>query len=177
MFRWLLSWFKNPDDDLQVFRPKVRMIYQYFDGREMRKADPMRLYKLVMVQGPELNANLKGARSPLLPPEKSSKCHDDAMKTIRSIFDLKTVEEGGLEDMVAADLLDHFMLYCDGVKKNSSSQPTITNPPLKESEPTTNISDSGLTVAEVSTDKPQSSPMESPSPMEQFNQELNTTKP
>lgn len=138
---WLLSWFRRPaPEDDAVYTVRQRLIYSYFDGERQVRADPMELYKRVMAVGPELDIDMKVSRSP---SKDAPKAHSEMIAKVRDIFGLKPFEQGGLTQLEALRLLDHFMNFC-GVQKKSSSGPATSaggtsppTPPTSEGPPPT----------------------------------------
>ena len=175
-----MLWFRKNRGDL--YRPGERLIYSYFNGQKIVRADPLRLYKRVMEYGPELSINLKVAKSPM---KDADKCHTDAVKRCREIFDVKPVEDGGLTELETIDLLDHFLLYTQALKKNTKNSPTdVESPsllaseqPTDASQPTANLPDSGSTASASSTAPPEPSPTVPPSPLAASTPAWNTTAP
>jgi len=160
LLRWLLSFFYAPaTDDPGLFQPAQRRLYRYFDGQGMVTADPMVLWKRVLDVGPELNRAWRLSNSP---SKDARSGYEDLLKSVRSIFNIKPLEEGGLTEGESTALLNHFFTYCGEVKKNwNLSQ---TTPPSMDSTasfanplPTTNTSDSGSTGSGSNTEPPTSS--------------------
>lgn len=121
---------EEPDN---VFRPDERYIYNYWDGEKMVRADPMVLWGKFMTVWPELSVDIKLAFSN----------HSDSFKgreniTIkgRQIFSLKETGEGGLSGEQIMNLMDHFIKYCNHLKKNTSNSAISareTSPPSETS--------------------------------------------
>lgn len=199
MFKWLINALtkleskisKQPTsvtteqalDRYDIYQPAERLIFEFFDGSKVVKADPMRIYKRIMACGTELSTDQKLAVSP---SKDAVKGHENMLKKIREIFDIKPLEEGGLTEFETAELLDSFLLYAHMIKKNSSPTTTIqeeasqpTPPPTKEAEnPTTsNDSASGSTGGVPFTGQPR--PWRSGRALrsEQSSQASNTTNP
>ncbi len=175
--KWLLTFVEKPTvveapkpppaaDDL--YAPKERMIYRYFDGDKQRSVDPIVLYKAIMGDWININGGLTVMRAGM---KDAFKGHDDFVGHVRSAFGLKTLDEGGLTEGEIGDLLEHFLEYALEVKKNSRIFPT---PPMAifrgfeqsttESPPTSNTSDSGETAKESVSDAPAMSNTESALP-------------
>jgi len=170
MFSKLLGWLRSllvkntPTSPVDVYDVKERLIYSYFDGQKLVRVDPLVYYRRVMDKGPELDLDIKLANSP---SKASEKGRLGVLTKIRSIFGVKPFEEGGLTESETTDLLDHFLLYCESLKKNSNPTPippTATSAPTASSSPvpspTPNTSDSGSTATVSSTEPlvPLSSP-------------------
>lgn len=170
-----MGWFfwngRSRDD---VFNPTERKIYSYFDGEKTVKADPMALYKKIAGIGPELSIDIKVAQSR---SKDNVKAHTQAMEKVRGIFNIKPFEEGGLTEAELQALLDHFLTYCEGVKKNSKmfttslpsseASPTSTEPAVQIIQPS---SGSGSTANAAFTAEPGKLPTGQPLPSESLTQ-------
>ena len=181
LFSWLKSFFVSPsyEESIDVYRPEERLLYSYWNGTELVRCDPIQLYKRMMAKGPELSIDIKVAQSK---SKDAVKAHDSMIKTIREIFSLKPMEEGGLSEIETIELLDHFMRFSDIIKKNSSpstifaegqsgnSEPTKAEPP-----PTSSSLHSGSLEKEDSIETPPSSPTEPELPKEQSPPESTTS--
>lgn len=161
MFDKLLSWFRErfartaqpSADSYDVYDPKEKMVYRYWDGEGMRRADPMVLWRAMMEVGPELAIDIKVADSPL---KDAPKAHQSACKKIRGVFSIKEFDQGGLSEVKLLELADHFMIYCHSVKKNSRVSVTVDLPDASWN--TSPTSESGLTDEGHSIAKPELSP-------------------
>lgn len=176
MFSWLVSLFgKKPKDDFNVYKEKERLIYTYWDGEKVNKADPMVLYRKLVAKGPELEADMLAAKTT---SKFAVEGHMRMIATLRGVFAVKPFEEGGLTEQETLSLYDHFMDYCGVVKKNGSPSSTSApetspatspaTPPSSEgssapSQPTPNTSASGSTEGESST-RPPTPPTSGPQP-------------
>lgn len=178
-WNWIKSFWPKRSDNLDrfgLYHPREREIYEYFDGDKIVKADPMVLYKRVMAKGPEIAIDMSVARSPL---KAAGKAHDDLIRKIRDIFNVKPLDVGGLTEQETMDLFDDFLIYVDAVKKNTTPPPTSqegTLPPTSPSTapsgdgssaldpPSPSSSDSGSASNGSSTDTPPPSPTEQPLP-------------
>lgn len=167
MFTWLeklLGRLYNrcaPEEQYDIYRPRERLIYQYFDGQQVIKADPIVIYKRLMARGPEIDIDRKVAASE---SKDALKAHDNLVSKLREVFEVKTLKEGGLSDTEVTTLLDHYLLYTDTVKKKvslyqtlpesleASEQPSADNPTML------NSSVSGSTANGSSTVKQAASP-------------------
>lgn len=175
MFGWLRSWLaswllKRDDEDMEwdLYKPKERKVYRFFDGEKEILADPMLLYKRFMDVAPEMRISWKVARSP---SKDATKAHNDLIGNIRRIFELKPLAEGGLSEPEVEDLLDHFLIYVERIKKNSRPSATSpaatspsTEPSLDDASNTPNGSGTGSTESECKKEPPGQSPTESLSP-------------
>lgn len=151
MFRWLfnlLSRFsaKKLEDSYELYHPRERMIYRYFNGKEDVAVDPIQLSKKMAEIWPELVVDIKVARSQ---SKDSAKAHDSLVAGIRDLFNVKSLEDGGLTELETIQLLDHFLAYTEDVKKNLSPSATLWNSSgafvnsSEENQPTLNSSVSG----------------------------------
>ena len=166
MFAWLKSLF-TAKDPLEIYQPSERLIYKYFNGESLVLADPLQLYKKVMHCGAELSVDLKVSASQ---SKAAAQGHDKAVAKIRDVFGLKPFDQGGLSELECLDLLDHFLYFCDHIKKKSNPLRTMSTPSVglngtSETAPITpSTSDSGSAEKEPSTEKPEPSVMEPPLP-------------
>lgn len=179
MFGWLRKLF---EDDYSVYHPGEQKIYHYWDGQKYVNADPLRLFKRLMDIAPELAVDIQVSTSSLAKDKDAIKASDKVAEKLYKIFDVKRVEEGGLTEAKMSELLDHFLLYCEIVKKNSPPLPTM--PPSgariftsNGNPPTSNTSDSGSTAKPTSTAKPEPSPSEPASPSVSSTPAWNTGEP
>ncbi len=157
IFRWFGSFFHS-GERYDVYKVHERMVYVYFDGQKEVHADPMVLYKKMMSLGPELSADMKGATSA---SKRAGEFHNGMIAKIRKIFDVLPLAEGGLSELETVELLDHFIVYCEWVKKNSrvsqtASVPSEASQTISEIgvPPISPSSDSGSIASDPSTDKP-----------------------
>lgn len=165
-------------DDL--FDPAETLIYTHLKGYDQRRQkvyvskDPVRLYRRVMEYGQEISINSKVARSA---SKGAPGCWDKLTSRLREVFEIPAVEEGGLPGVHLVKLLNHFMDYCDGIKKNlptATTSASATSADTHNSEPPTAASPqdttsgraSGSTVTATSSGTPTPSSSESPSPSE-----------
>jgi hypothetical protein len=190
MFGWLkklLGFSSEEEEPSDLYRPGERTIYRYFDGEREVVADPLPLYKRVMDVGPELDVDIRVARSPM---RGNKEAFDSALRKIRVIFDLKPFRDAGegkvegLTELEAFALLDHFMRYSNSVKKNmnhsqiSAEETSVPSEPSSAgSPPTSSSSASGSTGGAPSTASPEPSPTGSESPSETSPPSLTTTAP
>ena len=168
IWNWLKSLFASDSKDpWDLFHPQDRLIYRYFDGTKIRRADPQVLWSKIMNKGPDLFIPLKVADSI---SKDAPKAKQEVLTIIREIFEVEALgkETGGLNEDETGNLLDHFVEYIDNVKKNLkppsiSSKVTSGNTPISQATnpPISNGLDSGSTVEEKSIDLPIPSPLES----------------
>lgn len=156
MFEWIKNLFKKKEQ-LDVFLPSVRKIYNYFDGERLVRADPLVLYKRFLEIGTELSIDIKVSNSI---SKDASKAQIKALEKIRKIFDVKSLEDGGLSQVESFDLLDHFLNYCNNVKKNyprtSTLPPNLDQTSSSRNDlPINNSSVSGSVENVGSTSKPE----------------------
>jgi len=161
MWAWLERLL--PRERSNLYRPRQRQIYHYWNGQKVIAADPMILYKRIMDVGPELDAVIRIAASQ---SKEAPRAYHDMLVLVRGIFDLQALAEGGLTETEAAGLLDHFMLYTSELKKNgsppatssTSSAPTPSSESGDAASATRPTSDSGSTANACSTGGPGPSP-------------------
>lgn len=168
----LASWLFPDEEVVDTFSVKERHIYHYFDGQKVVHADPMILWKKVMANGNEINADIAASR---MPQSKFARpAWENLITRLREIFAVKSLEEGGLTEQETVNLFDHFMLYCHGAKKKPNEPPTTpgeTSPPTPSPAgpsggpppTTTSGSVSSRTETESSGEGPPSQPTGSPS--------------
>ena len=129
----MFSWFKNlftkkqekefkeyvpPEEEFDLYEPKKRQIYRYFNGIEVVKADPMTISKKISEHGADLDIAIKVANSQ---HSDAPKALYEVIEKVRSVFNIKPFKEEGLSDVEVLGLFAHFINYCDTVKKNLKS--------------------------------------------------------
>lgn len=150
-----------------LYHPKQRQIYQFFNGQQITAIDPMILYKRIMEVGPELDIDIKVANSA---SKDASKAYETMLEKIRKIFGVAKLDEGGLTEEETIALMDHFFAYIDQVKKNlrfseTSSDLSEASGRYSEDHPvTSNSSASGSTANGTSTVSAAALPTEFPLP-------------
>ncbi len=171
-------------DRYDVYLPRERLIYSYFNGKELINADPMVLYKKVAAKGEMLNADITASNVPQ--SKFAGPARERLIKSIQEIFGVKPLEEGGLTELETTELLDSFMVFCEAVKKNSSPTQTqaeetwpSTALPSKEGkdQPTSKPSDSGSTESESTSNHKPPSPSEPCQPSDSSNLDLSSIPP
>lgn len=91
---------------------KAREIFEYFDGKEHRKADPMIIYRKVL-SDPECNL-----REDLTAIDAGDwEAYDRVQALAKRVFGLVDYAQGGLTQMEADELLARFLTYVHNVKK------------------------------------------------------------
>mgnify|MGYP001618254763 CR=1 FL=1 len=158
------------EEGVALYHPGERLIYRYFDGKEIRADDPLILYKRWRQVWPELSSDLKVATSQLLPDKETIPAQELAVEHMRGIFDVRSLAEGGLTDSEVEDLLWHFLEYSDRLKKDSPPSPTSSTPmggwngSSADALGTSSSSDSGSAEGESISAVPEPSLSESASP-------------
>lgn len=180
MFGWLFGKKQTPDE-FDLYSPKLRRIFRYFDGAAVIARDPMSLFKNVMAVGPELDADMKIANSTM---KGNLEAHGEMVNKIRDIFAVKKLEDGGLGDLECVELLSKFLSYVATLKKNSSPLPTFSKATLAssktsagEDQPIKSSSVSGSAKKESSINVPTPSPSEQESPSVPSNRGWTTVEP
>ncbi len=159
-----LSWLFGPRDLPNIYKPRELLLYEYFDGSKMVKADPMVLWKRIMEVSTDLDIDIKVSKSV---SKDAPEAHDKVIKKCRRIFNLKPLEDGGLPETETVELFDHFMLFCWSLQKKMngfqiSAEATLvtSNSSPAESPPTPKPSPSGSTETEKPIEEPKSSDSE-----------------
>lgn len=167
----------TPKEQFDVYLPRERKIYSYFNGEKVLKADPMDIQRKLSAVSTELDMDLKIATSTEFAgnlPEAimknvfldAEKARQNALKTLRGVFNVKTLDEGGLLDDEVFDVFSHFMIYVQAVKKNSMTSPITSKPSedykatSEDARPITNTSVSGLTENVPGIESPEPLPTE-----------------
>jgi hypothetical protein len=147
MFSWVKKWFvkeevkkedskinqevKIPSDE-EIYKPKERFIFKYWNGQKVIYADPMILYKRVVEKWADLSVDLTLAHSN---HSEAPKGHTLAIDKVRKIFNVDSPEDievkRTLSDNECLQLLDNFLIFVGELKKNSSPSQT-TSKPLEE---------------------------------------------
>lgn len=122
MWAWLQGLFARGRVDL--YRPRQRLIFHYWNGQREVHADPLVLYRRMMDVGPELDVDLSLAQSTLAGYKTQVDGHLEALAKIRTIFEVQPLAEGGLTETESFDLLYTFMAYTYSLKKNGSTPAT-----------------------------------------------------
>lgn len=128
MLNWLKSWFTpktpTPTNPPNLWRPKERLIFSFFDGKENRSVDPMPLYRKVRDIEKEVAADLVLARSQM---KDALKGWSLAAGRIRKAFGLDEYsDQGGLTELECVELFDAFKAWV-GVEKKSTPSPSTTS--------------------------------------------------
>lgn len=145
-----------------LFEPRDRMIYKYFDGQQLNRVDPIVLWMKVEEALPEISISIKISNSP---SKGAAKAHKDLIHKIQEVFGLKPFDQGGLTEAECVGLLNHFMDYTNAIKKKANrtaTSPGETSPSTASSsegsQPTPNSSDSSSTASVPPTSVPSPSP-------------------
>lgn len=181
LINWIKSWF-TPNPKIDIYLPKQRNIYHYTtDGKNVISADPMEIETRLAKVRPQLSVDFK-LKGSIHPDYYIG--HINACQKIRDIFQIKKFSDGGLLDEEVLELLDHFFIYTDSIKKNSVQSQTSapetsqsTAPSSAEQSPTPSSLPSGSSESEPKTEQPPSLPTEQPLPSECIPPTTNTTNP
>lgn len=130
MFR-LIRWFRRWRERR---RNAARFIFEYWDGRKRRSADPVVVWRNLH-DDPELviPGDLEAADAGDI--EASAK----VVQAVRRAFDVTgwTEDEDGLTESECLQLLVDFHTFTESLKKNTdatpTSQPPLESPPLEKS--------------------------------------------
>lgn len=161
---WLKSWFVRSTD---IYHADERLIFKFFNGVRWVHGDPLVLYRRLMDVAPVLSVDIKVAQSEL---KAAPEAHKSVVKTTREIFGISAPNDefdcaGTLSEAELQFLLDDFLAYANGEKKNTRRittfaevhLPTGNSSPVV-SQPIKSSSDSGSTAAEASTNSLTPSP-------------------
>lgn len=172
---------EKPEPISDLFQPEQRLIYSYFNGQKVVSVDPLVLYRKTLEQGPSLSIDFKVANSP---SKDAAKAYTSLMIHLRRIFDVAEYQQGGLTETEMMQLLEHFLRYCNSIKKNWSPLPTSATATLAPSASSTvddpatpNSLDSGSTDVASCTNVPEPSPSELELPSDPSTPDSNTGKP
>ena len=164
----MFGWFRRTKakDPVCIYDLRDRLIYEYFDGQKIVKADPMYLYRKIMSVGAALSIDMKVATSQ---SKDAQQGHESALLKLREIFQVKSFVDGGLTEVETIDLLNHFMNFTEDIKKKSKMYATSPNnmessPAILEqpSPPTPSTSPSGSVVNESTSEEQTSLPTATP---------------
>ncbi len=149
---------------LDVYQPKERFIFKYFNGEKMVVADPLVLYKRIQGKATELSTDMSAASFPGY--KKADDAYENLSNNLRTIFRIKPLEEGGLTPTELEDLLNQFLEYSNWAKKKWNLIPisptetsASTDSSSADASATSNTTASGSTEKESKTDVPTSSPL------------------
>ncbi len=165
MLKRLFGWLFSRSEIFDIYKPRERLIYKYFNGKEEIAADPLTLWKKVMAVGPEMSIDIQVSQSPM---KNAPEAHTELLSKIRGIFTVTPLNEKGegLSELETVELLNHFLIYSERLKKNtspyatSSSNSEVSAVSSGDGPVTRNTSDSGSTENVPSTENPIPPPSE-----------------
>lgn len=153
-----------PPVGLDVYQPKERYIFKYFNGEKLVLADPLILYRRVMAKINEIDMDMKAAT--FQEYSKADEAYDHMVVTLQKVFKIKPLEEGGLTPTELEELFSQFSEYCHYHKKKWNLIPTSqmeTSDSIvyssEGSQPIKNTSDTISTCNDPLIEKPISSPL------------------
>ena len=160
MIRWLLNLLSNTKSpEFDLYKPKERLIYRFWDGKDIVSCDPMELERALAKLGPDLEVCLKIANFPAMKGAEEN--YLESIDKIKGIFSVKGIREGGLTEPELFELLEDYLKFRLRLKKKLSKSLTLpkeTLPPSTTSsngsQPTQNTLDSGSIGKDSSTGKP-----------------------
>jgi hypothetical protein len=159
----MFGWFSRSNDE-DVYCPKERLIYKFWNGQKVVKADPLKFYARFLDVRPTLAIDISVSQST---SKDAVKAHKNVVEKICTIFGVNQLQDGGLTEIELIELLDHFLKYCDRLKKNSkaSQTPAMEMSPTSGSlsepdQPIISGSVSGSTEQDLGTDAPAKQPSE-----------------
>lgn len=178
LWAWIKGWFTRGENS-DLYSPRERAIYRFFDGQKVRCVDPLVLWQRLMDHHQDIMTDMLGAKN--FTGDKGSALYQAMISDIRKVFEVEPFQDlgngryQGLTEAEVTQLYVHFYQYCDGwlgpddipeggVKKNSPPPTTPATgtsaampPSSEENPPTRSSSASGSTAAEPSTEQPEPS--------------------
>ena len=180
----MFGWFKKnskkdvqqqtPPENYDLYEPKEKEVFRFYNGEKMVRADPLVLYKRLMDKGPELHIDLKVSVSASKDAEVAHKALD---RKIREVFNLSPLVDGidatnTLTETQTVELLTAFITYCGFQKKNMNTSAILpagtshpTPPSSGENQPTESSLGSGSAEEGNSIEEPIPLASEPPSPL------------
>ncbi len=127
-----MTWWK-PWTWKKEQRLPERELFDYWDGTQQRKADPLACWRKIYN-----HETYRHDTHPLLMDEGDQEAIEIVLAMVREVFDVEEWDgESGLTQGETIDLFIDFLEYLDSVKKNTS--PIATQPPPTAStSPTSN---------------------------------------
>ena len=131
MFRWLKNLLTPKEveipveedlEDDEIYKPKDRLIFKYFDGEKIVSADPMVVYRRMLDVSVDLNVDMTVATSA---SKDAPSSYQKMIEKLRKIFQVKPLELGGLTENETFLVYINFSNFCDFVKKNSKNVQTL----------------------------------------------------
>ena len=169
-WNWIKSFFKK---STEIYAPKERLIYKYWNGEKIVSVDPMVIAEKIDQHSITLTVDAKVAFS--MSPD-APKAYQSMLNAIREIFGVKEFQEGkgGLTRLETMGLIDQFNTWVEELKKNSplgqipvEETSARFDPPWVVGLNTKNSSGSGSTDKEPKTGQPESSNSVQPTQTEQ----------
>ena len=112
MWKRIKSWFTRTEEEkLNIYSVRERLIYEYFDGKNLIKVDPMVLYKRISGEGNELATEMKVANSP---SKDALSEHNKMILRIRRLFNIAPYDpstSAGLTELETMNLFDATQLW------------------------------------------------------------------
>lgn len=102
---------------------RERGIFDYWDGKRHRRADPMAVLRSLN-DHPEFDL----ASTPQLAESGALEAVKITCDASRAAFGIKTLDEGGLTEVECIDVMVAFFDFCAALKKNSRAMPTSPEP-------------------------------------------------
>lgn len=109
---------------------RARGLFEYFDGQTMRRVDPLQVHIELQMHESFTEDDLQ------LLSEGNAEATNTCIRTVCDVFGVKqwSPEKGtGLTGMECLAILEGYMTYCEGVKKNSVLGLTSPPPTAQES--------------------------------------------
>lgn len=187
MFAWFWNLFRRRDIGIDYYHPGERLIYRYFNGEKTVFADPLVIYAAIVAKSDEMSREINALKTDFgsQANDITKDAHDSLVAKVRKIFDIKPWDgEKGLTERESLDLFDHFLIYKERLKKNSSTPPISPMPMASEpsfpeaaGQPMPNSLGSGSIGNGSISDALPSSPKASPSLTDFYPQDSTITLP
>ena len=142
LWRWLCSWFKKTEplelvqngERLDIYKPVKRLIFSYFNGHDMVQADPMTLYRKLVMQGVDIKKNLQAFHEAQTEADAVN-AHLELVNQVNLAFGLKPYEEGGLTSIETLACWDQFLKFVGFTNKSAPVSLVKPQEPIKEEAP------------------------------------------
>lgn len=147
MLGWLKKLFtRSRPSGEETLSPPGRVVYSYWNGVELKSADPVLTWRRLWAGKVDLATAVKIFSAENLPGADRDSAWDEMVVHCRDVFGIPPFDQGGLTEGEILALLWNFTDYIQALKKKqgtiqNSSQPT-DSPSLVETSPMS--SESGL---------------------------------
>lgn len=137
LFEFFISLFRSRQACDDLWSPRERILFRYFNGEKQVLGDPLVLYKRMLARTPKLTSD-----SP----------QEEIVAAVRDVFAIKLQANGvdcaeTLTDLEVIALWTQFLAYCESVRPSAVTSP----PPQQEATATTSNSPSTPPTAQAAT--------------------------